>query len=173
MTHGSIFVSSSGIDNRMWALKPVKNPSIAKQTLKAKEMLFAIFFWHSGPLMLIVFFFFKGRGLSGSFYKNVVLKTKREQNWEKWSPASPFVTWQCASPQILNCSTVCFFNLKKPMYCCTLLTAQTWPMHLFLFSEITKKLCGRRYWSRRTLGSAFRKFLIGVPKDEDKTRFKI
>ena len=63
------------VDDRIWALKYAKRPSIAKRTLTAKKVLYAIFFRNSGPLMQIAVS--KGRSVSGSFYKNVVLKQLR------------------------------------------------------------------------------------------------
>ena len=63
------------VDNRIWALKYAKRPSIAKRTMTAKKVLYAIFFRNCGPIMQIAVP--KGRGVSGSFYKNVVLKKLR------------------------------------------------------------------------------------------------
>ena len=63
------------VDNRIWALKHAKRPSIAKRTLTAKKVLYAIFLRNSGPLMQIAVP--KGRGVSGSFC--VVLKTCEQQ----------------------------------------------------------------------------------------------
>ena len=60
------------VDNRIWVLKHVERPSIAKQTLTAKKVLYAIFFRNSGPHKQIAVP--KVRDMSGSFYKNVVLK---------------------------------------------------------------------------------------------------
>ena len=77
------------VDNRIWALKHAKRPSIAKRTLKESVIHhFLQKFWENCCP--------KGRGVSGSFYKNVVLKklgTKNEKSMSKnWSPACPFVT---------------------------------------------------------------------------------
>ena len=41
------------VDNRIWALKHTKRPSIAERTLTAKKVLYAIFFRNSGPLMQV------------------------------------------------------------------------------------------------------------------------
>ena len=60
------------VDNRIWALKHAKRPSIAKRTLTARKVLYTIFLKNSGPLMKIAVP--KVWGVSGSFYKNVVLK---------------------------------------------------------------------------------------------------
>ena len=63
------------VDNRIGAMKHAKTPSIAKQALTAKKVLYTIFFRNSGPLMQSAVP--KGKGASGSFYKNVVLKKLR------------------------------------------------------------------------------------------------
>lgn len=60
------------VDNRIWALKHAKMPSIAKRTLIAQKVLYAIFFRNCGPIMQIAVL--EGRCVSGSFYKKVVLK---------------------------------------------------------------------------------------------------
>ena len=39
------------VDNRIWALKHAKRPSIAKRTLTAKNVLCTVFFRNSGQLM--------------------------------------------------------------------------------------------------------------------------
>ena len=60
----------------------------------------------SGPLMQLLFL--KVGCVSGSIYKNVVLKKKANKNdksmSKNWSPACPFDTWHCSNPQILNSS---------------------------------------------------------------------
>ena len=113
----------------------------------------------------------KGKGVSGSFYKNVVLKkiaNKDEKNMSKnWSLACPLVIWQCSSPQILNCTTV--FEVWKDQCIVTLsLQPRPGPMQFCLLSEIKKEkhLTGRRYRSRIVLGCAVHQFLTGVPNDE-------
>ena len=89
-------------------LKHVKRPSIAKGALTAMKVLNSIFFRTSGPLMQIAIP--KGMGVSGSLYKNVVLKkisNKNEKSTSKnWFPACPFGSWQCPSPQVRNWSSV-------------------------------------------------------------------
>ena len=62
-------------DNRIWALKQAQKLNIAKRTLTAK-VLYANFLRNSWPLMQTVAVP-KGDIVSGSFYKNVVLKTMR------------------------------------------------------------------------------------------------
>ena len=60
----------------IWAIRP----SIAKRTLAAKTVLYAIFLRHSSPFMHIVVT--NDRGVSGSFYENVAQKkaNKKENN---------------------------------------------------------------------------------------------
>ena len=57
--------------NRIWSLKHANRPSIAKRILTAKKMLYTIFFRNSGPLSQIAV---QKDDVSGSFYKNMVLK---------------------------------------------------------------------------------------------------
>ena len=102
------YVPKQKVDNRIWALKHAKRSSSAKRTLTAKKVLYAISYTNSGPHMQIAVP--KGRGVSDSFYKNVVLKrnvNKNEKSTSKHrSLACLFVTWQCSNLPILNCSTV-------------------------------------------------------------------
>ena len=106
------------VDNRIWALKHAKPPSIAKGTLTAKKVLYTIFFRNSGPLMKIAVQ--KRSGVSGSFYKNVVLKklqTKIKKSISKnWSPPCPFVTRQCSNAVARFLQPVKVTVLSRPPY---------------------------------------------------------
>ena len=102
--------------------------------------------------------------------KKKKLRSKINENStsKNWSAACPFVAWQCSSPQILNCSTVC--EVWKGQ-CIVASSQQTrpGPCDFFLFPKKTttkKCLSGSRYRSQSALGSAFHQFLMGVPKGE-------
>ena len=69
------------VDNRILALKHAKRPSIAKRILTAKKVLYAIFFRNSRPFVQIAVPK-GGRGVSDSFYNNVVLK-RNANKYEK------------------------------------------------------------------------------------------
>ena len=60
------------VDNRIWATKNARRPSIAKRKKTVKKVLYAIFFTNKGPAIGIPVP--KGRTVTGKFYKNVVLR---------------------------------------------------------------------------------------------------
>ena len=59
-----------------WKRKVQKRPCIAKRTISAKKMLYAIFFNSSGPVLQVPCP--SGHTVNGRFYKNSVLKKVKE-----------------------------------------------------------------------------------------------
>ena len=58
--------------NKIWVVKHLKRPCIARRVQSAKKVLYAIFFDIKGHVLQIAVP--KGRGITGKFYKNCVLK---------------------------------------------------------------------------------------------------
>ena len=90
------------VDNRIWTLKHAKRPSFAKLPLTAKKVLYSIFFRNSGPLIQNVVP--KGKGLSGSFYKNVVLKKKKIANKDEKN----------MNKKLVFSMSICYMAMVKP-----------------------------------------------------------
>ena len=63
-------------DNKLWKRKDQKRPCIAKRTISSKNMLYAIFFTSSGPVVQVPCP--SGHRVTGRFYKNSVLKKEKE-----------------------------------------------------------------------------------------------
>ena len=139
------------VDNRTWALKHAKRSSVATQVLTETKVLQAIFLKNSGPLLHNAVP--NGRSVSGSFYKNVVLKknaNKKEKSTSLKSVSSVSICYmtmlQPTNPEMLYS-----FDVWKGQ-CRTLPKAQTWSLAIFRNWKI--HLSGGRNWSRSELGSA-------------------
>ena len=75
------------VSNKIWATKHSKRPIIAKRSLSAKKVLYAIFF--SGEGVAIKVPLKKGKNITRKYYKDVVLK-KLKKYYEKRRPATGF-----------------------------------------------------------------------------------
>ena len=76
------------VSNKIWATKHSKRPIIAKRSLSAKKVLYAIFF--SGEGVAIKVPVKKGKSFTGKYYKDVVLK-KLKKYYQKRRPATGFI----------------------------------------------------------------------------------
>ena len=66
-------------DHKQWKQKDRKRPCIAKRTTSSKKMLYAIFFYSSGPVVQVSCP--SGHTVTGRFYRNSVLrKVKKFSN---------------------------------------------------------------------------------------------
>ena len=81
------------VSNKIWATKHSKRPIIAKHSLSAKKVLYAIFF--SGEGVAIKVPVKRDKRVSGKYYKNIVLKKlkkilseKTPYHWFKTCPSS-------------------------------------------------------------------------------------
>jgi hypothetical protein len=73
------------VSNKIWATKHNKRPIIAKRSLSAKKVLYAIFF--SGEEVAIKVPVKKGKSITGKYYKDVVLK-KLKKYYQKRRPVT-------------------------------------------------------------------------------------
>ena len=76
MKPGCTCLSHRRADNKQWKRKDKKRPCIAKRTISSKNMLYAIFFNSSGPVVQMPCP--SGHTVTGRFYKNSVLKKVKE-----------------------------------------------------------------------------------------------
>ena len=74
------------ISNKIWATKNSKRPVIAKRTLNAKKVLYAIFSAEGLAIQVPVK---KGKSITGKYYKDVVVK-KLKRYYQKWCPVTGF-----------------------------------------------------------------------------------
>ena len=72
---------------KIWAIKHSKRPIIAKRSLSTKKVLYAIFF--SGEGITIKVPVKKGKGITGKYLKDVVMK-KLNKYYQKRRPATGF-----------------------------------------------------------------------------------
>ena len=75
------------VSNKIWATRHSKHPIIAKCSLSAKKVLYAIFF--SGEVVAIKVPVKKGKSITGKYYKDVVLK-KLKKYYQKRLPDTGF-----------------------------------------------------------------------------------
>ena len=73
--------------DKIWDTKHNKRPIIAKRSLSAKKVLYAIFFSGEGVAMKVPVK--KGKSITGKYYKDVVLKKLKKLS-QKRRPASGF-----------------------------------------------------------------------------------
>ena len=75
------------VSNKIWATKHSKRPIIAKRSLSAKKVLYAIFF--SGEGVAIKVLVKRGKSIMGKYYKDIILK-KLKTYYQKRRPATGF-----------------------------------------------------------------------------------
>ena len=64
--------SQGKVRNKIWATKNTKRPYTAKRTMSFQKLMYVIFFSTQGPPIQIAVP--KGRGVTGKFYRDKVLK---------------------------------------------------------------------------------------------------
>jgi histone-lysine N-methyltransferase SETMAR len=152
------------MSNKVWATKAAKRPCIAKRTMSVRKMLYAIFFTARGPAIQVPVP--KGRGITGKFYRDVVLK-KLDKYFVRIRPKSgmrhikllhdnapahkaAIVTDLLAGKHVIV--------LQHPPY-----SPDLSPSYFFLFPRLKKMLAGRKYSKRPSVGSAIYQCLISIP----------
>ena len=161
------------VSNKIWATKHNKRPIIAKHSLSTKKVLYAIFF--SGEGVAIKVPVKKGKRISGKYYKDVVLK-KLKKYYQKRRPATGFKHVRLLhdnAPAHTSAIVTAFLKKEKvtvlpqPSY-----SPDLAPCDFFLFPKLKAFLAGRKYQSRKALGSAIHQYLITVPKSAYRDAFK-
>ena len=161
------------VSNKIWATKHSKRPIIAKRSLSTKKVLYAIFF--SGEGVAIKVPVKKGKGITGKYYKDVVLK-KLKKYYQKRRPATGFKHVRLLhdnAPAHTSAIVTAFLKKEKvtvlphPPY-----SPDLAPCDFFLFPKLKAFLAGRKYQSQQALGSAIHQYLITVPKSAYRDAFK-
>lgn len=161
------------VSNKIWATKHNKRPIIAKRSLSAKKVLYAIFF--SGEGVAIKVPVKKGKSITGKYYKDVVLK-KLKKYYKKRRPVTGFKHIRLLHDNApAHTSAIVSAFLKKEKV--TVLPQPPYspdlaPCDFFLFPKLKSFLAGRKYKSRQALGSAIHQYLITVPKSAYRDAFK-
>ena len=161
------------VGNKIWATKHGKRPIIAKRNISAKKVLYAIFF--SGEGIAVQIPVPKGRCVTGSFYRDIVL-TKLKKYYEKRRPVTGFkhVRLLHDNAPAHTCSIVT--NILKSEKVTVLphppYSPDLAPCDFSLFPKLKNFLSGRRYRSRQALGSAVHQYFQGIPKAEYRDAFR-
>ena len=161
------------VSNKIWATKHSKRPIIAKRSLSAKKVLYAIFFPGEGVAIKVPVK--KGKSITGKYYKDVVLK-KLKKYYQKRRPATGFKQVRLLHDNApAHTSTIVTAFLKKEKV--TVLPHPPYspdlaPCDFFLFRKLKAFLAERKYQSRQALGSAILQYLITVPKSAYPDAFK-
>ena len=151
------------VSNKIWATKNARRPSIAKRTRTVKKVLYAIFFSSSGPAIQIAVP--KGRTVTGRFYKNIVLKQLKKY-YKQRRPVTglKYVRLLHDNAPAHKAAIVTDFLksekvtvLPHPPY-----SPDLAPCDYFLFPRLKNHLSGKRYNSRKALGSAIYQCLKGI-----------
>ena len=132
------------VNNTIWATKYSKLPIIAKRSLSAKKVLYAIFFFGEGVAIKVPVK--KGKSNIGKYYKDIVLK-KLKKYYQKRRPVTG---WK----------HVRLLHNNAPAQTCTIATAylknpftppppqpvfpDVTPCDLFLFPKLKSLLTGRK-----------------------------
>ena len=161
LSHKEGLIISSGSE------KIKKRPSIAKRTISLKKMLYAIFFYSSGPVFQVPCP--SGHTVIGRFYKNSVLKKVKEfYNKKRPSKGWSGVHLLHDNASSHKCEVVKSFLasekvkvLNHPLY-----SPDLSPCDFFLFPRHKKMLSGNKYTSRSSLGSAIYQCLQKIPKED-------
>ena len=147
-------------DNKQWKGKDQKRPCIAKRIIRPKQMLYAIFFNSSGPVVQVPCP--SGHTVTGQFYKNSVLKKVKEF----YNKKRPSKGWSSAhllhdNASSHECEVVKSFLasekvkvLNHPPY-----SPDLSPCDFLIFPRLKDMLSGNKYTSRSSLGSAICKCL--------------
>ena len=75
------------VSNKIWATKHSKRPFVAKRSLSARQVWYAIFFSGEGVALKVPVE--KGKNITGKYYKDIVLE-KPEKYYQKRRPVTGF-----------------------------------------------------------------------------------
>ena len=160
-------------ENKIWATKHMKRPCIAKRTMSVRKVMYAIFFTNQGPAIQIAVP--KGKSVNSKFYRGVVLK-KLKKYFKRRRPATGLsgVRLLHDNASSHKAAIVRDFlrqekvvELPHPPY-----SPDLAPCDYFLFPRLKKYLTGRKYKTRKDLGSAIFQCLKGIPRNDYENAFK-
>ena len=160
------------VSNRIWATKHSKRPIIAKRSLSAKKVLYAIFF--SGEGVAIKVPVKKGKSIKGKYYKDIVLK-KLKMYYQKRRPTTGFKHVRLLhdnAPAHTSARNGVFEERKSNCFASPPYSADFSPCDFILFPKLKSFLAGRKYQSQHALGSAMHQYLITMSKSAYRDAFK-
>ena len=158
---------------KIYATKHRKRPISAKRSLRAKKLLYAIFF--SGEVVAIKVPVKKGKSITGKYYKDILLK-KLKKYYQKWCHTTGFKHVRVLhdyAPAHTSAIVTSFMKKEKvnvlphPLY-----SPDLAPCDFYLFRKLKSFLAGRKYQTRHALGSAMHQYLITVPTSAYSDAFK-
>lgn len=161
------------LQNKVWATKNMKRPCIAKRTISARKVMYAIFFTNQGPALQMAVP--KGKSVNSKFYRKVVLKTLKKY-FEKRRPATGLAGVRLLHDNASSHKAAIVrefltqqkvVELPHPPY-----SPDLAPCDFFLFPRLKKYLTGRKFKKRKELGSAIFQCLKGIPKSDYENAFK-
>ena len=161
-------------DNKQWKQKDEKKrPCIAKRTISSKNMLYAIFFSSSGPVVQVPCP--SGHTVTGRFCKNSVLKKVKEfynkkRSSKGWSGVHLLLDNAFSHKLEVVKSFLASEKVKvlnHPPY-----SSDLSPCDFFLFPGLKKMFSGNKYTSRISLGSAIKQCLQQIPKVDYLSAFR-
>ena len=134
---------------------------------KSKEMLYAIFFNSSGPVVQVLCP--SSHTVTGRFYKNSVLKKVKEfYNKKRPSKGWSGVHLLHDNASSHKCEVVKSFLASEKVKVLNHLpySPDLSPCDFFLFPRLKKMLLGNKYASRSSLGSVIYQCLQQIPKED-------
>lgn len=160
-------------DNKQWRGKYQKRPVVAKRQKSSKKVLYTIFFNHLGPVIQIPSQ--SGKSITGTFYKNVVLK-RIKRFYEKKRPSTGLRGVNLLhdnAPAHKSKGVIDFLAEEKVnVLCHPPYSPDLSPCDFFLFPLLKKMLSGRRYTTRSGLGSAVYQCLRLIPRADYSDAFR-
>ena len=158
------------MQNKIWATKGGKSPCTAKRTISIKMVLYVIFFTNQGPAIQIAV-----PKCKSGFYKGKVLH-KLKKYFLNWRPATCLhgVRLLHDNASLHKAAIVSEYlkqekvvELPHPPY-----SPDRAPCDFFLFPRLKKNLAGRKYQTRKNLGSAIFQCLNSIPRKDYENAFK-
>lgn len=167
------FEPTRKINNKIWATKNCRRPTIAKRLISSKKAMFVIFFDIRGPVMQLAVP--NRRSVTGVFYRDTVLKKLKKQCFKR-RPRTGFKHLSLLhdnAPAHKSAIVTSFLNKEKVRVLPHApYSPDLAPCDYFLFPKLKKHLSGRRYRSRHALGSAVYQCMLGIPENEYENAFK-
>lgn len=162
------------VRNKIWATKSAKRLCIARRTMSVKKVMYAVFFSTQGPAIQIPVP--KGKGVTGKFYRDKVLK-KLKRYYSKRRPKCGFQNIRLLhdnAPAHKARIVTEYLQQEKvtvlphPPY-----SPDLAPCDYFLFPRLKKMLAGRKFSRRCFVGSAVFQCLKGIPTKDYENAFRM
>ena len=150
----------------------MKRPCIAKRTMSVKKVMYAIFFTNLGPAIQIAVL--KGKSVNSKFYRGAVIKLNKYFIRRRPATGLSGIRLLHGNASSHNAAIVREFlrqekvvEIAHPPY-----SPDLAPSDYFLFPRLKMYLTGRKYKTRKDLGSAIFQCLKGIHRKDYETAFK-